>query len=96
MTQHHQKEIETKDEELDLLRKTIENLKNELKKEKLFYEKELEKKSRVHQNDKDFYESELSRVKKEALEDYTAMNDMHTKEKLELEDSKQRLLREIE
>lgn len=57
MTQHHQNEIEKKDEELNVLRKTIESLKNELKKEKLFYDKELEKRLKVHQNDKDFYES---------------------------------------
>ena len=64
MGQNHSDEIANKNEEIDILSKTIQELEINLKKQKFFLEAEIKKKETIHNNDKEFYESEISKIKK--------------------------------
>ena len=51
------KEVEEKNEEIERLKRTVEELELNLKKEKLFFDNEIKRKEIHHKNDREFYES---------------------------------------
>lgn len=54
---NNDKELKEKNEEIDLLKKSREEINLTLKKEKCFLENEVKRKEGHHKNDKEFYES---------------------------------------
>lgn len=63
-------EVAHKNAEIELVKKSKENVEVELKKEKYFYENELKKKDLALRNNKEIYEAELDRMKKNHRQEY--------------------------
>jgi hypothetical protein len=88
---NHNKESSNKEEEIEILKKTIEDLETNLKKEKVFFENEIKKKDSEYKRKKESYESEISRVKKSTMEEFTRMLTEITNDKNIIDEERMRL-----
>lgn len=57
MGANHERQIFNKNDQIKILKKTIQELEINLKKEKYFLESEIRKKQAINKNDREFYES---------------------------------------
>lgn len=57
LIENHNDQTNNKNDEIQILKKTIEELQMNLRKEKFFLENEIKKKEAIRENDKAFYES---------------------------------------
>jgi hypothetical protein len=70
LKEHNAAEVAHKTAEIELVKRSKENVEVELKKEKYFYENEVKKKDLALRNNKEIYEAELDRMKKNHRQEY--------------------------